>query len=255
VPDILWADPHGDWLGRPFSIARRLPGTADVSAIHGTPAADTVLAQYVGILGRIHALDPRAVGVEFLGTPTANTAALEQITLFENNFDAQRLESFPAITYLIRWLKKNCPIAGHVGVVHGDYRLGNFLLEDERIIAILDWEQVHVGDPLEEIAFMYWCGWSLESICPIEDFVAHYETATGRAVDRNARAYYRAFIELKMLVVLLTGLRSYFATEARQLHYGGAQTNEMIRDAQLRVIEAFARGGPTVAFDAYRKAS
>jgi hypothetical protein len=58
-----------------------------------------------------------------------------------------------------------------------------------------------------------------------------------------------------MLIVLLTGLKSYFATDEYQLHYGGAQTNEMIRDAQLRFLEELARGGPSVAFYAYRKST
>ena len=102
---------------------------------------------------------------------------------------------------------------------------------------------------------MYWSLWSLESFCPIEMFVDRYEAAIGETVDREALAYYRVFIEFKMLVVLFTGLKSFFATPERQLHYGGGQTLEMVRDAQLRVIESLLAGGPTVAFDAYRKAS
>ena len=255
VPDILWSDPEGLWLERPFSIARRLPGTTDVSGLIGTSAADDMLDQFVHLLARIHTLEPEAAGVAFLGTPTRESAALEQVLQFEGNFDRERLEPFPATDYLVRWLKKNAPVADRVRVIHGDYRLGNFLHENGQIIAILDWEQVHVGDPIEEIAFMYWALWSLEPVCPIETFIARYEAASGTAVNRATLAWYRAFIELKMLVVLLTGLRSYYATPERQLHYASAQTNEMIRDAQLRVIEEFARGGPSVAFDAYRKYS
>lgn len=253
VPDILWSDTDGKWLERPFSIARRLPGTADVAPILATPAADTLLDQYIDILAKIHSLDPAAIGIDFLGTPTARTAALEQVKLFDANFHAQRLEAFPAITYFTRWLEKHQPMANRVSVIHGDYRLGNFLYEGDRIVAILDWEQVHVGDPAEEIAFMYWALWSLDAVCPIEEFVQRYEARSGIAINRDSLAWYRVFIELKMLVVLLTGLKSYFATPERQLHYGGAQTSEMTRDAQLRVIEELARGRPTVAFDAYVK--
>ena len=122
VPEILWADAHGEWLGRPFSIARRLPGTADAGTMLGTPAQAPLMDQYVEILSRIHELDPAAIGVDFLGTPTVHTAALEQIAQFEGNFRAQQLEAFPATTYLIRWLRKNQPVAGRVGVVHGVLR-------------------------------------------------------------------------------------------------------------------------------------
>ncbi len=255
VPSVLWHDPVGEWLDRPFSVYRRLPGSADAAEVIGSHHVERLLDQYIEILAQLHRLHPGEVGLDILGTPTEDTAALEQVEQYERNFHAQRLEAFPATTYIIRWLKKHCPRARHVGVVHGDYRLGNFLYQEDRLVAILDWEQVHVGDPVEEIAFMYWSAWSLEAVCPIEEFVRRYEKAVGREVDRQALAYYRAFIEFKMLVVLFTGLKSFYATPEYQLHYGSPQASEMIRDAQLRVIEALHQGGPTVAFDAYRKAN
>ena len=79
---------------------------------------------------------------------------------------------------------------------------------------------MHLGDPVEELAFMYWPLWSLEALVPLDELIAQYERATGIPVDRAALAFYRVFIELKMLVVLLTGCRSYFATEERLLRYG-----------------------------------
>ncbi|MFT7654114.1 MAG: aminoglycoside phosphotransferase (APT) family kinase protein [Limisphaerales bacterium] len=252
VPSVLWHDPVGKWLERPFSISGRLPGSADAAQIQGEHA-EALLQQYVDILTQIHELDPQQLQLDFLGKPTAESAAREQVEQYEGNFIRQRLEAFPATTYIIRWLKKHAPCAGRISVVHGDYRLGNFLFEKDRMIAILDWEQVHIGDPVEEIAFMYWHVWSLEALCPIEDFVRRYEQAAGYQLDREALAYYRVHIEFKMLVVLFTSLKSFFATAERQLHYGSAQTPEMIREAQLRVIEALYQGGPTVAFDAYQK--
>ena len=251
VPAVLWFDAKGRWLERPFSIARRLPGTADAAELVGSEHLDSILSQFIDMLAQLHAVDPLEMGLDFLGRPTVLNTALAQVEQFERNFDSQRLEAFPATTYLIRWLKKNAPKADRVSVVHGDYRLGNFLFEKDRIIAILDWEQVHLGDPVEEIAFMYWSVWTMEPLCPIETFVQRYERATGRGVDRQALAYYRMFIEFKMLVVLLTGVNAYFATPEFQLHYGSAMTTEMIRDSQRRAIEALLQGGPTVGFDAY----
>ena len=252
VPTVLWSDATGEWFERPFSIARRLPGTADASQISSSHAPQ-LLDQFIHTLTKIHQLEPNELNLEVLGTPTPESAALEQVAQFEHNFNQQRLEAFPAITYTIRWLKKNAPTADRVCVVHGDYRLGNFLFEDADIIAILDWEQVHLGDVAEEIAFMYWRLWSLEALCPIEEFVRRYEAVASTQIPPDRLAYYRVFIEFKMLVVLLTGLKSFFATPEYQLHYGSPQTGEMIRDAQLRAIEALYEGGPTVAFDAYTK--
>jgi aminoglycoside phosphotransferase (APT) family kinase protein len=252
VPHVLWVDQSGGWIDRPFSVARLLPGTADVAPLVGTDAGVAIMREYVELLVRVHAIDPAAAGVDFLGHPTVETAALEQVELFELGYHKQAMEAFPAIEYMIRWLKRHQPVAAKVSVVHGDFRLGNFMYEGDHIVALLDWEQVHLGDPVEEIAFMYWALWSLAAFVPIDELVTMYEAAGGTHVDLDALAYYRVFIELKMLVVLLTGLKSYFATPNRQLRYGAATAGEMMRDAQLRVIEELANGGPTVAFDAYR---
>jgi aminoglycoside phosphotransferase (APT) family kinase protein len=248
VPHMLWVDPDGKWLDRPFSVSRLIAGTSDVTPLIGTDEAGPILDQYIEILGRLHNVDASAAGVDFLGTPTAATAALEQVELFEGGYHRQRLEEFPAISYMIRWLKKHQPVATRVSVIHGDFRLGNFMYDGGRILAMLDWEQAHVGDPLEEIAFMYWALWSLESVVPLTEFIARYEASSGIKVDHDTLAYYRVFIELKMCVVIMTGIKSYFATPERQLRYGGPATIEMLAASQLRVIEALDAGGPTIEF-------
>ncbi len=248
VPHMLWVDPEGKWLERPFSVARWIDGEADLTKLATEPHLPAMLDQYVEILARIHNLDPAAAGVDFLGNPTAETAALEQVDLFASSFDKQRLEDFPGISYMIRWLRKNAPVAPRVSVIHGDFRLGNFMWDTSGIVAMLDWEQCHVGDPLEEIAFMYWPLWSLGALVPIREFMARYEQASGIPVDDAALAYYRVFIELKMCVVILTGIKSFYATPERQLVYGATLGFEMLRDCQRRVIDELTTGGPTVEF-------
>ena len=44
-------------------------------------------------------------------------------------------------------------------MVHGDYRIGNFLELDGRISAILDWELVHLGDPMEDLGWICLQAW------------------------------------------------------------------------------------------------
>jgi len=248
VPHMLWVDPDGKWLERPFSVARWIDGEADLSKLAAEPHLPAIIDRYLEILAQVHNLDPAAAGVDFLGSPTPQTAAREQVDLFTYGFDKQRLEEFPAISYMIRWLGKHAPTAPRVSAIHGDFRLGNFMWDDTGIVAMLDWEQCHLGDPLEEIAFMYWPLWSLGSLIPIREFVERYEQTSGIAVDDAALAYYRVFIELKMCVVILTGIKSFYATPERQLTYGASPGFEMLRECQLRVIDALSNGGPTVEF-------
>ncbi len=65
----------------------------------------------------------------------------------------------PILRFLIGWLRRNVATSGRVGLVHGDYRIGNFMLGgDRRINAVFDWELAHVGDPAFDVA---WSGHAL----------------------------------------------------------------------------------------------
>ena len=70
VPHMLWLEPTGTVLERPFSVARWIDGEADHTTLFDAPNRETVLDQYVEILAQVHNLDPAAVGVDFLGDPT-----------------------------------------------------------------------------------------------------------------------------------------------------------------------------------------
>ena len=250
VPHALWVEPTGTWLDRPFAVSRWIDGEADLTKLADAPNLERILEQYIEILARVHNVDVRAASIDFLGKPTVDTAALEQIELFDHGFATQRLEDFPSITYMVRWLRKHQPVASRVTVIHDDFRLGNFMWNDAGIVAMLDWEQCHFGDPLEEIAFMYWPLWTLEPFIPLAEFIRRYEQASGIRVDHDALAFYRVFIELKMSVVVLTGIKSFFATADRQLRYGANNGYELLRECQLRVIDELLNDGPTFDFRA-----
>ncbi|MFV0309259.1 MAG: phosphotransferase family protein [Desertimonas sp.] len=252
VPHMLWLETTGTVLERPFSVARLIDGDADHTKLFDAPHLQQVLDQYVQILAQVHTLDPAVVGVDFLGDPTPETAASLQVEQFAESVRRQQLEPFPALTYLVRWLRKHLPRAPRISVVHGDFRLGNFMYDDTGILAMLDWEQTHLGDPVEELAFMYWPLWTLEPLVPIEEFVCRYEAASGIRVEAEALGFYRAFIELKMSVVLLTGIRSFYATDERQVAYGATTALQMLCQCQLRFVDELLHGGPTVTFGSDR---
>src|SRR5262249_8370299 len=154
----------------------------------------------------IHALDPDEAGLQFMGPTSAENASRQQVELFERCYHQQRLEVHPGIEYAIRWLKKHLPVAAKVVLNHGDYKRGNFLLDDDTITGIIDWEQCHLGDPMEDIAFTYWYYWTLEVVVPLDEFIPLYEKASGITVDKDTLAFYRIFLELKMAVVALTSI-------------------------------------------------
>ena len=103
----------------------------------------------------------------------------------------------------VNWLERELPVLDHLSVVHGDYRSGNFLFDEDSgsITAILDWERGHLGDRHRDLAWMtrramghfgadgktyYVCG-----LIPLDEFYERYEKASGLSVDMKRVTYYR----------------------------------------------------------------
>ena len=77
-------------------------------------------------------------------------------------------------------------------VVHGDLRLGNVIVDEHGLAAVIDWELVHLGDPLEDLAWACVKAWrfgaplEVGGLGTIDELVGAYESAGGRRVDRQA---------------------------------------------------------------------
>src|SRR3546814_11752293 len=101
-------------------------------------------------------------------------------------------EPHPAFELGFRWLEANRPATTTVGVVHGDFRLGNLLVDQEGLRAVLDWELAHLGDPLEDLGWFCVRAWRFGSPLPAgglatrEDGVSAYEAASGTVLHMGA---------------------------------------------------------------------
>ena len=61
----------------------------------------------------------------------------------------------PLLRLSADWLERNVPdYDGPVVLVQGDTGPGNFLYQDGRVTAVVDWELVHWGDPMDDIAWL-----------------------------------------------------------------------------------------------------
>jgi aminoglycoside phosphotransferase (APT) family kinase protein len=210
APRALWLDADGSRLGSPTVIMERVTGVTDILALRAPEPADrnrAVAMDFADAAAKLHSVDIQ--GLSFLGNPTRESTAAEQIAFWEAQFLKQRMEPQPAIAFALQWLKTHQPVAERISLVHGDYRLGNFLFEGERITALLDWEMAHLGDPVEDIAWAYRALWTPEMHLPIDAFVARYEAAGGPPVKQETLLFYRLFGEIKHAVISLTAARSF----------------------------------------------
>lgn len=226
-PPTPWFTRDPAVLDRPFYIMERLTGEVPIPA----PALDgvgpfseaerrTLGPEVAEALARLHAVDWRGRGLDFLGAPRPGTgAATREIDRWETRIRQSGLPPDPAVTAAFLWLRAHVPSCDEITLVHGDYRLGNFLVTRDRergahLTGILDWEMVHLGDPLEDLA---WCSSPLwragtdfaSGLLPPDEMAAVYAAAAGRTADADRLRFYDVLTIVKMIAIMQTGIRAF----------------------------------------------
>lgn len=144
APQVVVELQPDDGIGSGF-VMRTLPGTADPATILAVPQPALLLADFANELAAIHAVDVRGMAVPEMDT----NAALAELRARFVAYGADR----PILALALRWLEGHLPGPMTPRLVHGDFRLGNLLVENGRLSGVLDWELAHLGDPHEDLAY------------------------------------------------------------------------------------------------------
>jgi len=222
VPEALWLEQDGKWLDQPFFVMEELAGLeASPTALLAPPwdqHAERMGEQMWTILSEIGRADPAGRGLaEVLEAPALDGCWRRELDYWEHVIDEDELEPQPVIRAAIRWLRRNPPPPPlRLGVVHGDYRMGNFLCDAGGTIrGILDWEMAHVGDPLEDLAWSINDVWSwgrpglAGGLVPRARAIALWEAGMGRAADPTALHWWELFSSVKGQAIWISGLHEY----------------------------------------------
>ena len=223
MPTLTALELDVGYLGMPFYVMERLEGHVPVQwrpddplAFPDEDARRQLGLEFVDVLARIHGIDWRAAGLEDLGSPAdGDEAARIQIEHWDRYYTDSRLVEIPALRRAIGWLQANVATSGRVVLAHGDYRLGNFMIDGQRRInGIFDWELAHVSDPIEDIAYSglrLFRGRSplLSNLLLPEDYFARYEERTGLAVDEDVFRFWTVLGYLKASASHIRAARAY----------------------------------------------
>jgi aminoglycoside phosphotransferase (APT) family kinase protein len=229
TPKARWLDQTGNELGRPCLIMERLPGRCSYYELSGpAPLSERVdLARRLcALLADVHAVDWRGVGLgEHLADPgprAALTALDEWVAVLRKD----QVEPYPELDLALAWLREGAPQSPRTVLVHADFKVGNVLLDDGRIVALLDWELAHLGDPHEDLGWVTQPLRTREHLIPDswerEDLLFHYEQVSGHAVDRDAVSWWNAFAAFKTAVMQASGLRSFVDGRSDELYQPSA---------------------------------
>lgn len=218
VPEAILLELDPSVMDRPFFIMERAGGRTSTGAFPATePDAlrEKIADQFIEQLVRLQSLDYHALGLDFLGEPRdlAEPARIQTQQWIEIYHRDRMNEHYPLLDAAFAWLAANPVIADRITLVHGDFRSGNYLYDDNGMIALLDWEMAHLGDPMEDLAWASMRFWSRDQIAAglmeREVFYRLYEEKSGHRVDRDRLRFYQVLGDAKMAVICLTGIRDF----------------------------------------------
>lgn len=227
VPEVLYVDADGRYLGLPGLITSFVPGVAKPPASAASVSGlrtdfddfwvERLAPAFMDNLVRIHAFDFRSADLPDYAMPDGDAfqMAARQVNWWAQVWQDDVVDAFPLMALTESWLRENLPACTDPVLVHGDFRTGNYLFdpEDAHITAILDWELAHIGDFHEDLA------WNLQPIFANkgadgiervsglfsrEAFLEGYEKASGRTVDPKALHFYNVLNAWKCAVIDLS---------------------------------------------------
>ncbi|MFT6432188.1 MAG: aminoglycoside phosphotransferase (APT) family kinase protein [Candidatus Azotimanducaceae bacterium] len=198
VPEVYYVLQDEDGLGDGF-IMSWLEGEALGARINRAPQFEKVretLAYECGKnIARIHQIDLVATGLDKRLEVISPKEFVEQTWNRYIEFNSPH----PMIDFTAQWLLQNLPTDQTFCLVHNDFRNGNFMVDEERIIAVLDWELAHIGDPMRDLGWICVNSWrfggdkSVGGFGEYEDLFRGYEEVSGVKVDPGRVKYWEVF--------------------------------------------------------------
>ncbi len=184
----------------------------------------------------------KRLDLAFMKPSTPETTAMQELDHWEATLDKAELGAEPITRAAIRWMRRNPPPpAQKLAMVHGDFRAGNFLYDDAgELIAVLDWEMAHLGDPLEDLA------WSMSrvlsfgkderrsGILPREDALRIWQAASGLEIDPEALHWWELAMCIKGQAIWNAGADAWRKSDDPQVIHAYAAW--WLRNAQDRAI-------------------
>ncbi len=242
VPHILSADNSPAALGNPYLICEAIAGETIVRRIHRSlddAARARLLQQCAAALAAVHRADPAGLGL----TQT------DQLTEWRDRLDEMG-DTTATFEWAFRWLDAHRPPPSPARLVHGDFRMGNLIVDDAGLAAVLDWELVHVGEACEDLAWFCIRAWRFGApeqlgaggLGSVESFVTAYEAAGGEPIDRDALRWWLTLATLRWGVICRFQAERHLSGQTPSVEL--AAIGRRVSETEWDVLDLLEGGGP-----------
>lgn len=225
VPEAVWVDSDADHFPQPAAIMRVVKGVTKpsdagmkVSGLGtwlGPELRGKLRDQFLDHLVAIHAYDWRASPLPGFEVPDGDPkqAARWSYNYWRELWEIDKGETRPVFALADQWLADNMPNTAELVLIHGDYRTGNYLFNEQsgQFTAILDWELARIGDFHEDLAWVLMQvfgtfdpdgAFRASDLFGREEFITEYERRSGRRVNRSTLHYYDVMSSWKCFIIV-----------------------------------------------------
>ncbi len=219
VPGIAGIDADGSTLGVIGYLMERVEGETPPPSYHkvgpmieATPEnrRKMIFASIAG-QGKVHALDWKKLGIEFLTRRgNGNTTLERDLDWHWTSLSWGCPNEAAALEPMRKWLLQNQPKEDYICLCHGDSMLPNYMFKDNRLTAVLDWELAFLGNPANDVAYQAFThaflglGYPPLEGCPsIEERKDEYERVRGRKLAHWDYFYTVAAFKVYMSMMLV----------------------------------------------------
>lgn len=243
-------------LGASFYVMDKLDGVtlrtaADTGGL--TPEQRTTLSEnLIEVLVALHEVDPAAIGLGDWGRPDGYLE--RQLRRWLAQWESSQTAPRPEVGELHARLRAAVPPNRFPGIVHGDYKIDNLMVDaadPTRIIGVLDWEMATLGDTLTDLGILcsFWDhdgefhnpitagATALPGFPARDELVAAY--AAARGIDDAEMDWYLVFADFKIAVILegIHARHTQGLTEGADFDTVGAMVGPLLN----RALERAAR--------------
>ncbi len=196
---------YADLGGREGFAMERVHGETIGRRIVKAPPAG-LAEQMADELAKIHAIPPERL--PFLGTVDPVQNMREELDTVD--------EPHPAIELGLTWVDRRLPRGRAPVVTHGDWRIGNLVVDENGIVSVLDWEFARLSDPADDVSWPLVRAWRfgaderrLGGVGDVAPYLERYNALTGRELTLDELYVWEVFGNCKWAVGALTQSRRH----------------------------------------------
>ena len=229
-------------LGDAWTVVEGLAGTSDPKLIVGEAgAAAGLLDGIAAALAAVHGMPADPSLAPPAGEPLAQLLALHD----------HLGEPHPVFELAFRTLGPDRP-PWRTALVHGDFRMGNLMVDGERVTGVLDWELTHIGDPVEDLGWLCVPAWRFArpdlpaaGLGTREQLLAAYARHSGSAVELDELRHWELAGTLRWGVICVMQAFSHLSGSRQSVEH--AVIGRRACEVEWDLLELLDPGGDAAA--------